>query len=72
MKSKLSYLVTKRCYSNENQKTNNYEKIHIVSHDRRRPIDAVTTSRLLAVDTASKEVTVTGNAVCAKCFLHEG
>ena len=33
---------------------------------------AVTTSRLLAVDTASKEVTVTGNAVCAKCFLHEG
>ena len=33
---------------------------------------AVTTSRLLAVDTASKEVTITGNAVCAKCFLHEG
>jgi hypothetical protein len=32
---------------------------------------AVTTSRLLAVDAASKEVTVTGNAVCAKCFLHE-
>jgi hypothetical protein len=33
---------------------------------------AVTTSRLLAVDTASKEVTIAGNAVCAKCFLHEG
>jgi hypothetical protein len=32
---------------------------------------AVTTSRLLAVDTASKEVTITGNAVCAKCALHE-
>ena len=32
---------------------------------------AVTTTRLLAVDAASKEVTVTGNAVCAKCFLHE-
>ena len=32
---------------------------------------AVTTSRLLAVDTASKEVTITGNAVCAKCTLHE-
>jgi hypothetical protein len=32
---------------------------------------AVTTSRLLAVGAASKEVTVTGNAVCAKCFLHE-
>ena len=32
---------------------------------------AVTTSRLLAVDTASKEVTITGNAVCAKCLLHE-
>ena len=33
---------------------------------------AVTTSRLFAVDTASKEVTITGNAVCAKCTLHEG
>jgi hypothetical protein len=33
---------------------------------------AVTTSRLLAADAASKEVTITGNAVCAKCFLHEG
>jgi hypothetical protein len=33
---------------------------------------AVATSRLLAVDTASKEVTITGNAVCAKCLLHEG
>ena len=32
---------------------------------------AVTTSRLLAVDTASKEVTITGKAVCAKCTLHE-
>jgi hypothetical protein len=32
---------------------------------------AVSTSRLLAVDTASKEVTITGNAVCAKCTLHE-
>jgi hypothetical protein len=33
---------------------------------------AVTTSRLLAVDTASKDVTITGKAVCAKCTLHEG
>ncbi len=32
---------------------------------------AVTTSRLLAADAASKEVTITGNAVCAKCVLHE-
>ena len=32
---------------------------------------AVSTSRLLAVDTASKEVTITGKAVCAKCTLHE-
>ena len=32
---------------------------------------AVTTSRLLAADAASKEVTITGNAVCAKCALHE-
>ena len=33
---------------------------------------AVTTSRLLAADTTGKEVTITGNAVCAKCTLHEG
>ena len=33
---------------------------------------AVTTSRLLALDASSKEVTITGNAVCAKCLLHEG
>jgi len=33
---------------------------------------AVTTSRLFAADAASKEVTITGNAVCAKCALHEG
>jgi len=33
---------------------------------------AVSTSRLLAVDTSSKEVTLTGKAVCAKCTLHEG
>jgi hypothetical protein len=32
---------------------------------------AVTTSRLLAVDTASKEVTITGKALCTKCALHE-
>ena len=32
---------------------------------------AVTTSRLLAVDAASKEVTITGNMVCGKCTLHE-
>ena len=32
---------------------------------------AVSTSRLLAADAASKEVTITGNAVCAKCTLHE-
>ena len=32
---------------------------------------AVSTSRLLAADAASKEVTITGNAVCAKCALHE-
>ncbi len=32
---------------------------------------AVSTSSLLALGTASKEVTITGNAVCAKCFLHE-
>jgi hypothetical protein len=29
------------------------------------------TSRLLAVDTASKEVTITGSLVCAKCTMHE-
>jgi hypothetical protein len=33
---------------------------------------AVTTSRLLAAVALDKEVTITGNAVCAKCFLHEG
>ena len=33
---------------------------------------AVSTSRLFAADAASKEVTITGNAVCAKCTLHEG
>lgn len=33
---------------------------------------AVSTSRLLAADAASKEVTITGNATCAKCALHEG
>ena len=32
---------------------------------------AVSTSRLLAADAASKEVTITGNMVCAKCTLHE-
>ena len=32
---------------------------------------AVSTSRLLAVDAASKEVTITGNMVCGKCTLHE-
>jgi hypothetical protein len=36
---------------------------------------AVSTSRLLAVDAAStdssKEVTITGSMVCAKCTLHE-
>jgi hypothetical protein len=32
---------------------------------------AVSTSRLLAVDASSKEVTITGKAVCAKCTLHE-
>ena len=32
---------------------------------------AVSTSRLLAVDTSSKEVTITGKALCAKCALHE-
>ena len=33
---------------------------------------AVATSRLLAADNAGKEVTITGNALCAKCALHEG
>jgi hypothetical protein len=32
---------------------------------------AVSTSRLLAVDGSSKEVTITGNMVCGKCTLHE-
>ncbi len=32
---------------------------------------AVSTSRLLALDASSKEVTITGKAVCAKCALHE-
>ena len=32
---------------------------------------AVSTSRVLALDASNKEVTITGNAVCAKCFLHE-
>ena len=32
---------------------------------------AVSTSRLLAADATSKEVTITGNMVCAKCTLHE-
>lgn len=32
---------------------------------------AVSTSRLLAVDASSKEITVTGNMVCGKCKLHE-
>ena len=32
---------------------------------------AVSTSRLLAVEAASKEVTITGSMVCGKCTLHE-
>jgi hypothetical protein len=32
---------------------------------------AVSTSRLLAAVASDKEVTITGNAVCSKCFLHE-
>ena len=32
---------------------------------------AVSTSRLLAVDSAAKEVTITGSMVCGKCTLHE-
>ncbi len=32
---------------------------------------AVSTSRLLAVDDAGKEVTITGTMVCGKCTLHE-
>jgi hypothetical protein len=32
---------------------------------------AVSTSRLLAADAASKEITVTGSMVCGKCKLHE-
>jgi hypothetical protein len=29
------------------------------------------TTRVLAADTASKDVTITGTMVCAKCTLHE-
>ncbi|MGB7747919.1 MAG: DUF6370 family protein [Verrucomicrobiia bacterium] len=32
---------------------------------------AVTTSRLLATDAPGNEITITGNAVCAKCALHQ-
>ena len=32
---------------------------------------AVSTSCLLAADAASKEVTITGKALCTKCTLHE-
>lgn len=32
---------------------------------------AVSTSHLLAKDTAGKEVTITGSMVCGKCKLHE-
>jgi hypothetical protein len=32
---------------------------------------AVSASRLLAADDASKEVTITGTMVCGKCTLHE-
>jgi azurin len=32
---------------------------------------AVSTSRLLAADDSSKEVTITGTMVCGKCVLHE-
>jgi hypothetical protein len=32
---------------------------------------AAATSHLLAADAAGKEVTITGNAVCGKCALHE-
>jgi hypothetical protein len=32
---------------------------------------AVSVSRLLAADDTSKEVTITGTMVCAKCTLHE-
>ena len=32
---------------------------------------AVSASRLLAADAASKEVTITGSMVCGKCTLHE-
>jgi hypothetical protein len=32
---------------------------------------AASTSRLLAVDAAGKEVTVTGSMVCGKCKLHD-
>lgn len=32
---------------------------------------AVSTARLLALDVAKQEITITGKAVCAKCVLHE-
>jgi len=32
---------------------------------------AISTSSLLAVDTASKEVTISGSMVCGKCTMHE-
>ncbi|MGA2802626.1 MAG: DUF6370 family protein [Verrucomicrobiota bacterium] len=32
---------------------------------------AVSTSRMLAADASSKEVTITGAMVCGKCALHE-
>jgi hypothetical protein len=32
---------------------------------------AISTSTLLAVDTASKEVTISGSMVCGKCTMHE-
>ena len=32
---------------------------------------AVSTSRLLAAEDSSKEVTITGTMVCGKCTLHE-
>jgi hypothetical protein len=32
---------------------------------------AISTSRLLAVDAAGKEVTISGSMVCGKCTLHE-
>ncbi len=32
---------------------------------------AISTPGLLAMDTASKEITITGDMVCGKCTLHE-